>query len=227
MKDVSGVVKVVECIDLDVKETNIRIDRQTKELKQLESKVDNLVDHLTFLEQANIEKEGRIDYLEGVIQLMSDKLCQCRDRELLVKITIEELRVEEVEGSQLEYAKDDKYHTPEVKEVLLPVCELRLIESPSSEQLANFFNGDECCQPRHPGIGWRSAGPSPALSEDKSPMENGILIPIQVERSALVNPVCGQCAVRSSGPICSQPTIFHAHHPYKPSGDHVTTGSSE
>ena len=79
MKDVSGVVKVVECIDLDVKETNIRIDRQTKELKQLESKVDNLVDHLTFLEQANIEKEGRIDYLEGVIQLMSDKLCQCRD----------------------------------------------------------------------------------------------------------------------------------------------------
>ena len=53
--------------------------------------------------------------------------------------------VEEAEESQLEYAEDDEYHTPEVEEVLLPVCELRLIESPSSEQLANFFDGDECC----------------------------------------------------------------------------------
>ena len=75
MKDISGVVKVVEQIDSDVKETNIWIDRRTKELKQLESKFDNLTDHLAFLEQANIEKEGRIDYLEEVIQLMSDKLC--------------------------------------------------------------------------------------------------------------------------------------------------------
>ena len=75
MKDISGVVKVVEHIDSDVKETNIRIDCRTKELKQLESKVDNLVDRLAFLEQANIEKEGQINYLEGVIQSMSDKLC--------------------------------------------------------------------------------------------------------------------------------------------------------
>ena len=37
MKDISGVVKVVERINLDVKETNIRIDRRTKELKQLET----------------------------------------------------------------------------------------------------------------------------------------------------------------------------------------------
>ena len=50
MKDVSGVVKVVECMDSDVKETNIRIDRQTKELKQLESRFENLVDRLVFLE---------------------------------------------------------------------------------------------------------------------------------------------------------------------------------
>ena len=76
---------------------------------------------------------------------MSDKLCWCRDRESLVEVTMEESRVEEAEGSQLEYAKDDEYHTPEVKEVLLPVCELRFIESPSSEQLANFSDGDECC----------------------------------------------------------------------------------
>ena len=75
MKDVSGVMKVVEWIDSDVKETNIRIDCRTKELKHLESKFDNLADRLAFLEQANIEKEGRIDYLEGVIQSMSDKLC--------------------------------------------------------------------------------------------------------------------------------------------------------
>ena len=65
----------MEHIDSDVKETNIRIDFRTKELKQLESKVENLVDRLAFLEQANIEKEGQINYLEGVIQSMSDKLC--------------------------------------------------------------------------------------------------------------------------------------------------------
>ena len=82
MKDILGAVKVVERIDSDVKETNIRIDRQTKELKQLESRLENLTDRLAFLEQANIEKEGRIDYLEGVIQSMSDKLCRCGDREV-------------------------------------------------------------------------------------------------------------------------------------------------
>ena len=75
MKDVSGVVKVIERINLDIKETNIQIDHRTKELKQLESKVNNLVDCLAFLAQANIEKEGWIDYLEGVVHSMSDKLC--------------------------------------------------------------------------------------------------------------------------------------------------------
>ena len=82
---------------------------------------------------------------EGVIQSMSDKLCRCGDRELSVEVRIEELRIEEAEGSQLEYAKDDEYHIPEVEEALLLVCELRLIKSPSLDQLVNFFNGDECC----------------------------------------------------------------------------------
>ena len=223
MKDVSGVVKVVERIDSDVKETNIRIDRRTKELKQLESRFEDLADRLAFLEQANIEKEGRIDYLEGVIQSMSDKLCRCGDREVSsvsVEAGTEEPMIEEAEGSQLEYAEDDEYHTPEVEEVPLPVCELRLIKSPSMDWLVNPFSKDECCQPRHPGIGWRSAGPSPAPSEDESPVENVVPIPIRIQRSALINPVCGQRAVRSAGPIRSEPTIFHARHPYKPSGDH-------
>ena len=223
MKDISGVVKVVERIDSDVKETNIQIDRRTKELKQLESKFNNLVDRLAFLEQANIEKEGRINYLEGVIQLISDKLCRCGDREVSsvsVEAGTEEPMVEEAEGSQLEYTEDNEYHTPEVKEVLLLVRKLRLIESPSLEPSTDFSGGDECCRPRYPGIGWRSAGPSPALSEDKSPVENVVPIPIRIQRSALVNPVRGQRAVRSAGPICSEPNIFHARHPYKPSGDH-------
>ena len=167
MKDVSGVVKVVERIDSDVKETNIQIDRRTKELKQLESRFENLADRLAFLEQANIKKEGRIDYLEGVIQSMSDKLCRCGDREVSsvsVEAGTEEPMVEEAEGSQLEYAEDNEYHTPEVEEVPLPVRELRLIESPSVERLVNPFREDECCQPHHPGVGWRSAGPSPVSS---------------------------------------------------------------
>ena len=65
MKDVSGVIKVVERIDSDVKETNIQIDCWTKELKQLESRFKSLADCLAFLEQANIEKEGRINYTGG------------------------------------------------------------------------------------------------------------------------------------------------------------------
>ena len=148
MKDISGVVKVVERIDSDVKETNIWINCRTKELKQLEGKVDNLMDHLAFLEQANIKKEGRIDYLKGVIQSMSDKLCQCGDHEVSsvsVEAGMEELMVKEAEGSQLEYAEDDEYHTLEVEEVLLPVRELRFIKSPSLEQLVNHFSEDECC----------------------------------------------------------------------------------
>ena len=223
MKDVSGVVKVVERIDSDVKETNIQIDCRTKELKQLESRFENLADCLAFLEQANIEKEGRIDYLEGVIQSMSDKLCHCGDREVSsvsVEAGTEEPMVEEAEGSQLEYAEDDEYHTPEVEEVSLPVHELRLIESPSLEPLVNLSIEVECCRPRNPRIGWRSAGPSPAPSEDESPVENVIPIPIRIQRSALVNPVHGQRAVCSTGPIRSEPSIFHACHPYKPSGDH-------
>ena len=51
-------------------------------------------------------------------------------------------------------------------------------------------------------------------------MENVVPILIQIQRSALVNPVRGQRAVRSAGPIRSEPNIFHACHPYKPSGDH-------
>ena len=137
-----------------------------------------------------------------------------------VEAGTEDLMVEEVEGSQLEYTKDDEYHTPEVEEVPLLVHELRLIEPPSLEQSVNPFSEDKCCRPHHPGIGWRSAGPSPAPSEDESPVENIVPIPIQIQRSALVNPVHGQRAVRSAGPIRSKPTIFYVRHPYKLSGDY-------
>ena len=72
---------------------------------------------------------------------------------VLVEVGMEEPMVEEAEGSQLEYTEDDEYHTPEVKEVPLPVHELRPIESPSVERLVNPFSEDECCRPRHPGVG--------------------------------------------------------------------------
>ena len=51
-------------------------------------------------------------------------------------------------------------------------------------------------------------------------MENVVPIPIRIQRSVLINPVRGQRAVRSAGPIRSEPSIFYARHPYKPSGDH-------
>ena len=76
MKDISGVVKVVEHIDQDVKETNLRVDRQTKEFKRLESKFDDLVDYLTFLEQANIEKEvsGQTSMVKVTLELGQRRL---------------------------------------------------------------------------------------------------------------------------------------------------------
>ena len=95
-----------------------------------------------------------------------------------VEAGTEEPIVEEAEGSQLEYTEDDEYHTPEIKEVPLLVRELRLIKSPSVEWLVNPFSEDECCRPRHPGVRWRSAGPSPAPSEDEPPVENVVPIPI-------------------------------------------------
>ena len=85
---------------------------------------------------------------------MSDKLCRCGDREVSsvsVEAGMEDLMVEEAEGSQLEYTKDDEYHTPEVEEVPLLVHELRLIEPPSSEQSVNPFSEDKCCRPRCQG----------------------------------------------------------------------------
>lgn len=111
----------------------------------MENKVNNLISHLTFLEEANIEKEGQINYLKGVVDLMSDKLCQYRIRETSVEMTVEELLAKEEEGSQLEYAKDDEHHTPEVGNLPLLVCELQLTESPLLDQLADFFDSEECC----------------------------------------------------------------------------------
>ena len=60
-------------------------------------------------------------------------------------MTVEELLAKEEEGSQLEYAEDDEYHTPEVGNLPLLVCELQLIESPLLDQLADFFDSEECC----------------------------------------------------------------------------------
>ena len=76
MRDATSVIKVWKQIDKDIKETNLRIDCWTREFKRLENKVNNLISHFTFLEEANIEKEGQINYLKGVVDLMSDKLCQ-------------------------------------------------------------------------------------------------------------------------------------------------------
>jgi len=77
MKDVTGVTKVCERIDKDIEETNNQINRRTRESKRLEDRMDEMCKRLAFLEEANIEKEGRINYLEGIIESMSDKLCRC------------------------------------------------------------------------------------------------------------------------------------------------------
>jgi len=107
-----------------------------------------------------------------------------------------------------------EYHTPP------PVCDLRLLESPtlSLGGIAHLKEGD-CGCPR-PGIGWRSGGVSPTFSSEESPVKNDVLIPIQVKHSLLINPVHGQRAVHSLGPIRSEPSIFYPQHPYTTSGDH-------
>jgi len=157
MKDVTGVAKVCEWIDKDIEETNNRINRQTRESKRLEDRIDKMCKHLTFLEEANIEKEGRINYLEGMVESMLDRLCCYRERELLFKLNTQrpeakkgmevEQEEEEEEEEELEYANELEYHTPPV------VHDLRLIKSPtlSLGGIAHLEEGDCGCP--CPGIG--------------------------------------------------------------------------
>jgi len=114
--------------------------------------------HLAFLKEANIEKEGRINYLEGIVESMSDKLCCCGESQSLFELNTQcpeategmeveqEGEEEEDEDEELEYADDSEYHTPNV------VCDLRLIESPtlSLGGTAHLKEGD-CSCPR-PGL---------------------------------------------------------------------------
>jgi len=148
---------------------------------------------LAFLKEANIEKEGRINYLEGIVESMSDKLCRCGESQSLFELNTQrpeategmevEQEGEEEEDEELEYADDSEYHTPNV------VRDLRLIESPtlSLGGTAHLEEGDCGCP--CPGIGWRSGGVSPMSSSEEPPVENDVAIPIQVEHSSLVNPV--------------------------------------
>ena len=92
----------------------------------------------------------------------------------------------------MEYADESEYHTPPV------VHDLRLIESPPlSQGEITHVNKGECGCPC-PGIGWRSSRVSPMSSSEEPPMENDILIPIQVEHSLLINPVRGYNAQSKS-----------------------------
>jgi len=150
MKDVTGVAKVCEWIDKDIEETNNRINRQTRESKRLEDRIDEKCKHLAFLKEANIEKEGRINYLEGMVKSMLDRLCCYRERELLFKLNTQRPEAKkgmEVEQEELEYANESEYHTPPV------VHDLRLIKSPtlSLGGIAHLEEGDCGCP--HPGIG--------------------------------------------------------------------------
>ena len=224
MKDVTGVAKVCERINKDIEETNNRINRRTQESKRLKDRMDEMCKRLAFLKEANIKKEGRINYFEGIVESMSDKLCHCGESQSSFELNTQrpeategievEQEGEEEEDEELEYANDSEYHTPNV------VRDLRLIESPtlSLGGMAHLEEGD-CGCPR-PGISWRSGGVSPTSSSEEPPLENDVAIPIQVKHSSLVNPVHGQRAIRSSGPIRSKPSIFYPRHPYKTSGDH-------
>ena len=142
--------------------------------------MDEVCKCLAFLEEANIEKEGRINYLEGIVELMSDKLCRCRESQSSFELSTQrpeategmevEQEGEEEEDEELEYADDSEYHTPNV------VRDSRLIESPtlSLGGTAHLEEGD-CGCPR-PGIGWRSGGVSPTSSSEEPPVENNVAI---------------------------------------------------
>ena len=157
MKDVTGVAKVCEQIDKDIEETNNRINRRTRESKRLEDRMDEVCKCLAFLDEANIEKEGRINYLEGIVESMSDKLCRCGESQTSFKLNTQRLEAtegmeveqegEEEEDEELEYTDESEYHTPPV------VRDLRLIESPTLllGGAAHLEEGD-CDCPR-PGIG--------------------------------------------------------------------------
>jgi len=119
MKDVTGVAKVCEWINKDIEETNNQINCRTQESKRLEDRMDEACKRLAFLEEANIEKEGHINYLEGIVESMSDKLCRCGESQSSFELNTqrpeatEGMEVEqegEEEDEELEYADDSEYH---------------------------------------------------------------------------------------------------------------------
>jgi len=71
----TGVCKVCEWINKDLRKLNSGINGCSCERKRIKDKVDMLCSRIAFLEEANIKKEGRINFLEGVLNSMLDKLC--------------------------------------------------------------------------------------------------------------------------------------------------------
>ena len=123
VENAKGIIKVCTQMDADVKETNDRIDHQSRKGKRLEEKVSALVNHIALLEEANVTKEERISFLEGQLDSVTNKVCHCEDRGFSSNMEIAEQEDDKGEEG-LEYASEEEYHTPPV------VSELRLIESP-------------------------------------------------------------------------------------------------
>jgi hypothetical protein len=51
-----------------------------KDVQSLWDKLQDMEERITILEAANVEKEGRIDTLESLVDSMSDQLCRCADK---------------------------------------------------------------------------------------------------------------------------------------------------
>jgi len=68
--------------------------------------MDEMCKHLAFLKEANIEKEGRINYLEGIVESTSDRLCRCRERESSFELNTQRPEVEE--GMEVEQEGEEE-----------------------------------------------------------------------------------------------------------------------
>jgi hypothetical protein len=96
-----------------------------------------LEERITILEAANVEKEGRIDTLESLVDLMSDQLCHCANKS--PRVGSGSGSKEDPYNLDLKYTSDKgsdaSYQTPPQAPGSPILRVLRLVQSPPPERV--------------------------------------------------------------------------------------------
>jgi hypothetical protein len=119
-----------------------RMDHRRQESAAIKGDVQSLLERfqeleerITTLEAANVEKEGRIDTLKSLVDLMLDQLCHCANKS--PRVGSGSGSKEDPYDLDLKYASDkgseSSYRTPPQAPGSPVLCVLRLVQSPPPE----------------------------------------------------------------------------------------------